>query len=345
MGGPSTAFHPGEQWRDTGGELIRAHGGAVLFGSDRYYWYGADGYRQPNATDFAFRSPNRQINVYSSTDLYNWAKHESPAFVMPCAHAARAPEGCYADRPKVIPAGGLYAMWLKSTPFVAIAVANSPLGPFKLRARWRPEGLSLGDIGTFVDPVSERAFLISSVKPQSVGARRVVRISRMTADRLNLSSGASISSTIPFAREAPALFFDAHLGRYLAWTSRPSGWRANAAEVFSTTDLLRGPWRSEGNPTRSSTSFDSQATFILPVPSSSQQQLRPSRFIYMADRCAASELKLLHKLRHALVHVLISRVRARARVCARVYATAGSTHTSTRRRVAVMYGFLSFWKR
>lgn len=287
--GGSAALHPGEQWRDTTGALIRAHGGAVLFAGDRCYWYGADGYRQPNATDFSRRAPNRQINVYSSTDLYNWVRHDSPAFVMPCASTARAAEGCYADRPKVIPAGsdGLYTMWLKATPFVAVAVASSPLGPFKLRARWRPEGLSVGDIGAFVDPRSRRGFLIYSVKPHPAGVKRVVRISRMSADRLNVSSGAGSTSTIPLAREAPVLFYDAQRRRYLAWTSRSSGWRANAAECFSAVDILHGPWQSEGNPTQSSTSFESQATFILALPQAEGLRSgRQRRFIYMADRCA-----------------------------------------------------------
>ena len=61
--------------------------------------------------------------------------------------------------------------------------------------------------------------------------------------------------------------------------SRASGWRANAAELFSAT-ALHGPWRSEGNPTRDPTSFNSQSTYILPVTRAGGRL----RFVYMADR-------------------------------------------------------------
>ena len=291
-GAPRTAFHPGELWTDTSGRRIRAHGASVIFVAEtqRYYWYGAHGYRQPNGTDFQHTLPNRRINVYSSKDLYNWSPHSSPAFVMPCGSLGRSSEGCYVDRPKVIPAAALngYIMWLKATPFVAVATADSPLGPFRLLSRWRPgDQMAIGDIGTFVDPRSLHAYLIYSVKPSSPSERRVVRVSQMTNDRVNLSDAgrAASSSTIPFAREAPALFFDSAQHRYLAWTSRPSGWRANAAELFSTDDLLHGRWTSEGNPTRSSTSFNSQAACILPLPINSTQRSAGQRFLYVADRC------------------------------------------------------------
>ena len=269
---PATHFHPGAIWRERLGSRIRAHGAGLVAAGGRFYWYGAHGYRQPNSTRFHKNLPCRQINVYSSTDLYNWDSHRTPAFVMPCANR----DGCYVDRPKVLKAadGTGFVMWLKSTPYVAVAISATALGPFQLRARWRPDGQSLGDMSAFVDTLTAEAYLMFSVKPTAPGQRRVLRVSRMTSDRLNLSEG--VVATIPFAREAPAVFVDADRRRYYAWTSRPRGWRANAAEVF-TAPGMGGPWTSLGNPTSSATSFNSQAAFVLPLP-------HPQRFLYVADR-------------------------------------------------------------
>ena len=162
-----------------------------------------------------------------------------------------------------------------------------------------------------------------------------MRVSQMTNDRVNLSDAgrAASSSTIPFAREAPALFFDSAQHRYLAWTSRPSGWRANAAELFSTDDLLHGRWTSEGNPTRSSTSFNSQAAAILPLPINSTQRSAGQRFLYVADRCVVLRPPCTSS---SLPSPLL---------CSSPLQPAGLTLSSTHRRAAVTFGYLSLWRK
>ena len=277
-------IHPGTLWRDTRGHRIRAHGAGILtinatFGSaPLFVWYGADHYRQPNHTkDHNHEPPNRKINAYSSRDLTNWEPHGT-VFEMAC-EALNIAHGCYVDRPKVLATStNRYVMWLKSTPFVAVATSGSPFGPFKLRGRWKPGGLDVGDIGACYDGSTRRSFLAYSVKPSSTpNATRVVHIARL--DEPDLTNISEVVSTIPFAREAPAPFAPTGAGRYFVWTSRPSGWYPNAAELFSAPSM-RGPWKSEGNPTRSPDSFSSQVSFILPLP-----RTRHS-FVYVADRFA-----------------------------------------------------------
>ena len=34
------SFRPGEEWLDTNGKPIQAHGGSVFFENGVYYWYG-----------------------------------------------------------------------------------------------------------------------------------------------------------------------------------------------------------------------------------------------------------------------------------------------------------------
>ena len=119
---------PGSLWLDNSGNRIRAHGAGLLSHDGLYYWYGAHGYRRP---DLFEGPPNRRINVYYSNSLERWNASELPAFEI---------DHGYVDRPKVVHSRekDLFVMWMKATPYVAVATSTSPLGPFTLRGRWRP---------------------------------------------------------------------------------------------------------------------------------------------------------------------------------------------------------------
>ena len=80
--------------------------------------------------------------------------------------------------------------------------------------------------------------------------------------------------------EGPALF--KHGGKYWLITSGCTGWEPNAARL-AVADSIWGPWQSLGTPwagppEKIDRSFDSQATFVLPVADGS------GGFIFMADR-------------------------------------------------------------
>lgn len=276
------AFHPGGLWLDSAGRRIRAHS-AGLFrdaASGVTYWYGADSYLKEDG------KRNRIINVYSSEDLYNW-HYRGVAFTFWCKQASPGHKTCYCDRPKVVRnADGIYVMWMKATPWVAVATADAPVGPFRFAAQWLPNNEPMGDPTAFMDPVSGRGYWVYSVSPTTwpsgVAHRRVVRICLMTPDLLNISS---VASTIYQPLEAPAVFYEPALARYYVWNSHCSGWAPNAAAAFSSTTLHGGGWAEEGNPTHHPTSFASQSTYIL------QLDMREgARFIYIADRFKADML-------------------------------------------------------
>ena len=80
--------------------------------------------------------------------------------------------------------------------------------------------------------------------------------------------------------EAPAVF--KWRGKYYIIMSGCTGWTPNAARS-AMADSMLGEWRSLGNPSRGtpqqeSTTFESQATFVLPAPRN------PGILIYMGDR-------------------------------------------------------------
>src|SRR5205085_306003 len=69
----TTQIYPGELWRDTAGNPIQAHGGAILYRGGVYYWYGEN----RDAATFTNSKGNTGtplvgVNCYASTDLINW---------------------------------------------------------------------------------------------------------------------------------------------------------------------------------------------------------------------------------------------------------------------------------
>ena len=139
------------------------------------------------------------INVYSSLDLLSWR------FRGIALHSQQ-----YADRPKVVysAATGQYVLWVKSTPNVGVAVASTPVGPFREVGHFQPEsGRESGDIATFVDPTSGSGWLVYSRKPFN-GQRRVLRLCRMAEGLTSLVSGGCTTVSGSDSLEAPALMYE-----------------------------------------------------------------------------------------------------------------------------------------
>eukprot|EP01051_Picozoa_sp_SAG22_P012206 SAG22_NODE_1247_length_5014_cov_14.420142_1_plen_434_part_00 len=175
---PYSEFRPGQVWLDTAGNAIRAHSGGLLFepANNTTYWYGSDAYPMGDALS------NTKINVYSSTDLYNW-ENRGVAFEIPADHASCAgptsPSGenmsCYVDRCHVLrnQASGSYVMWCKSKPFVSVSVSKHPAGPFSLVGVFLPDGHEVGDCTVYSDPaVPADAYFVLSIHPSTYGFSR-----------------------------------------------------------------------------------------------------------------------------------------------------------------------------
>ena len=253
----SSEVRPGSLWLDTDGNHLRAFGAGLYVdaATGETFLYGADSHRSLPSCGLS-KCRNNLINVYSSFDLINWDFR---------AVALKPSRGSnYADRPKVLFSShtGLYVMWFKSTPEVGVAIARSPIGPFSVVAELRPfEENHIGDIGAMMHPVSGRGWLAYSclIGPDN---ERVIRICEMDSALTNLTGIASTVAGMG-SLEAPALFYEPATAMHFLWTSHTTGWRHNAAKVFSAASL-GGPWRLVGNPTASPTSHESQARARTP---------------------------------------------------------------------------------
>ena len=262
-------FTPGEIWEDQNGDHVNAHGGGILYHEGTYYWYGE---KRGGKTSLG-------VNVYSSTDLYNW-KFEKLAFSPVDDQASDITWGCIMERPKVVynAATKKFVLWfhleLKGQGYAAaraaVAVSDTPTGPFVYQGSFRPNGNMSRDMGLFVDDDGTAYHIYSSDENYAL------RLVKLTDDYQKPTPEDKL--LFRNHREAPALF--KHGGKYYLFTSGCTGWAPNRAELHVAEHIF-GPWRSLGDPMRgpgSRLTFDAQSTFVLPVVG------KKDAFIFMADR-------------------------------------------------------------
>ncbi|MDE6197564.1 MAG: family 43 glycosylhydrolase, partial [Muribaculaceae bacterium] len=152
----------GEQWLDTAGNPINAHGAGMLYHNGKYYLYGE--YKKGKtilpewATWECYRTDVTGVSCYSSPDLVNWTFE---GVVLP---AEQNPDSDLhpskvLERPKVVynPKTGKFVMWAHvesadySKAAAGVAVADSPTGPFTYLGSFRPNNAMSRDQTVFVD--------------------------------------------------------------------------------------------------------------------------------------------------------------------------------------------------
>ncbi len=129
------------------------------------------------------------------------------------------------------------------------------------------------DMTLFVDD-DGRAYHIYAAE-----ANGTLHISELSEDYLR-PAGRYVRVLPGRFNEAPAMM--KWNGRYFLFTSDCTGWAPNPARLLAADSIL-GPWEELGNPCLGSgvqiaNTFNSQPTFILPVPGATDA------FIFMADR-------------------------------------------------------------
>ena len=318
-----------EQYLDNNGNVIQAHGGQIQKWGDTYYWYGED-----KSNDYAPVGVHLYTSqdLYNWTDkgvvlktmdnmeqfdtdpyfnsLYGDLNDEERKEVFTHIDANTA----VVERPKVIynESTGKYVMWFHADgPLrdgaggdahsywkaeAAVAVADSPEGPFTLLGSYRlhtREGYTgnqgmARDMNLFVDEgvdsnndgVDDAYIIYSSEENQTM------YISRLNADYtyLDVPQGEAVegedftANFVGVSREAPAMF--KYNGKYYLMTSGCTGWNPNPAQ-YAMADSPLGPWTVMGNPCvddGADTTYKTQSTCIVPIDPEN------GKFLYMGDR-------------------------------------------------------------
>jgi beta-galactosidase len=270
-------FKPGAVWIDENGEVINAHGGAILLVNKTWYWFG----------EKRGRHTSEGVNVYSSKDLHHW-KYEGLALSQSQDTASDIAVGCVMERPKVIYNSRTkkYVMWfhleLRGQGYKAaragVAISDKVTGPYVFLKSFRPNNNMSRDMTLFVDDDGKAYHIYSSRENYDL------RIVQLTDDYT--SATAKDKMIFSEHREAPAIF--KYHQKYFLITSGCTGWAPNKASLH-VADSLFGDWKSLGNPLKgpgADSTYGGQSTYILPVKNKSQQS-----FIFMADKWNPKDLR------------------------------------------------------
>lgn len=272
------SIRPGQEWLDTGGAPIQAHGGSILALDGTYYWYGENKERTRPDNDIWHWG----IRCYSSTDLYEWT--DLGLIIPPDEDDPDSPlhPSSMVDRPHIVFSERTrrFVCWIKvmepdGTQSTTVLTAEELTGPYTVvRSLAYDLQMSAGDFDLVVDPDGKAYRYHERVHSELVVAD--------LSDDCTTTTG-YYSTHLPFGcpplvREAPAHFH--RRGRHHVVTSGTTGYHPNPSMVAAARSH-HGPWEVLGDPhpdDMSSTSYNSQISSVFRHPA------KRDLYIAIADR-------------------------------------------------------------
>lgn len=293
-------------WKDSQGQALHAHAGGLFRDGDHFYWVGMG----PLTYDGLYYS-STTITLYSSANLGQWSLNSSAIFrksavAGPQADLINKSAALMIYRPKLAKsrATGRYMLWMgfmqNSPPVgvppvpqsshsagVCVASAERIDGDYVLESCFYPNGLPSDDMSVVIDRGEQ--YLVRDTEHLFQG------ISKIDALGTNLSSlcvqiraqhplPCAGHPDCPTAGEGPAFFRAGAAGKAYLFTSQLTGWQPNPAMLYEgTSDGLceKGQeFHLVGNPSLSSTTHNTQSTFIFPVEHADGS----TTLLYMGDR-------------------------------------------------------------
>ncbi|MBO1510687.1 FIMAH domain-containing protein [Metabacillus bambusae] len=320
------SFKPGEEWRDTNGEIIQAHGGGIMYDekTKTYYWYGEDktkGYL-----------PATGVHAYSSKDLYNWKDEgvvmkaienredmdTDPYFIDLYKNLSAAEKDVIfsdintargvLERPKVIynEKTDKYVLWLHvDGPYegsdsnyakakAGVAISDSPTGPFEYiesnRLNKMPEGYEYKVRNTGMSR-DMNLFVDDDGTAYIIYSSEEnysLYISKLNEDYTAISGD-------EYGKDFIRAIYNGHReapamfkydGKYYLITSGATGWDANPAR-YHVSDSVLGEWTDMGNPVLGDGASTTHGSqSTFVIPVDPEN----GKFIFMGDRWNRNDL-------------------------------------------------------
>ena len=283
------SIRPGQEWLDTDGNPIQAHGGSIIVVDKTYYWYG-ENKDHTTGTNAVW---HWGVNLYSSADLMNW-KYEGN-IIPPDLKDEASPIHPHSlmDRPHILynDATKKFVCWLKImsrtdySQAETVMTADSLKGPWTMvRTGLKPCGMSGGDFD-LVKAYDGKAYYFFERPHKEL----------VCADLTDDYTGVTGYYTThfprkapPYVREAPAYF--ERQGRHYLVTSGTTGYYPNPSEV-AVADTWHGPWTVLGNPHPDDfthTSYHSQISSVFKVPG------KKDLYIALGDRWLPEKMDITY---------------------------------------------------
>ena len=212
---------PGQEWLDTEGKPIQAHGGSLLYEDGLYYWYGENKEKTHGGNGIWHWG----VRCYRSADLVNW--EDCGVIIPPDEADPTSPlhPSSMMDRPHILfnRRTGKYVCWLKimeknGEQTETVLTADRLLGPYTLvRRGLHPLGMSAGDFDLAAAPDGKAYYFFERVHSETI-------IADLTGDYTDVTGYYSTHfphTQPPFVREATA-HFSRHGRHYLITSGCPT---------------------------------------------------------------------------------------------------------------------------
>lgn len=270
---------PGGRWRDTDGNLVNAHAGAVFPDekTGKFWWFGE--YKTQGQTE------GGGVSVYSSDDLATW-DFEGIALAPIQGHPYISPSNII-QRPKVAysSVSDEYHMWWhadnSSYGLLLQGYATSPniSGPYTFVDATAPLGNWSQDFGMFTDYKDGRSYALYSNGDSARG--RDVYLTAYNEDVSNLTD--VVFRFNKFDLEAPCIVQTEK--SYYALMSHKTGYRPNNVVAFRA-DKLSGPWSMPWIVAPLNTrTFSSQSGYTLRIKGT-----KKTTYLYLGDQWDSNSL-------------------------------------------------------
>lgn len=264
---------PGQEWLDTKGQPINAHGSCVVFHDGAYYWLG----------ECRKGSVSQGISCYKSTDLQNWT---NLGLVLPMQGTPAAGDNDIApgrlfERPKVIynKSTRKWVMWIHwengkgyGEARVCVAVADKVDGPYKFVDTFRPNKHDSRDQTLFLDN-DGKAYHICSTDMNSN-----TNIALLKPDYLTPTTS---ETKILLGRKCEAATIFRVGNRYFGLFSGCTGWNPNPGR-YAWADSMLGEWHYDGSNFATdagrNTTYESQSAYVFKAGGDEKQ------LVYVGDR-------------------------------------------------------------
>lgn len=262
----------GVTWFDDSRQPVNAHGACLLQENGIYWLFGE--YKTDSINNF------NGFSCYSSPDLVNW-RFERIALPVQDGNEADGVmlgKGSIGERPKVMRSKttGKYVMLAHTdnayykNPAIGVAVADSINGAYRLLGAIEYQGnpIRKWDMGTFTDD-DGTSYLLIHHGP----------IYRLSDDLL---CAEEMVADVNGMGESPAMFKKD--GIYYLLTSHTTSWERNDNYYF-TAPSISGPWTPRGTfAPEGSLTFNSQTTYVFPLPTNQPDGSKDSLPMFMGDR-------------------------------------------------------------
>ena len=278
-------------WLDTGGQLINAHDGGVIFADGRYHWYGMA--LRPDSVANGGQKTTTGVVMYASSDLYHWTDE---GVILACSTDPKDPlcGPMRFERPKIVYNGRTkkYVLWCHyvarpgdhgTTPGsgeAGVASCDTVNGTYTFHGTTRPiddRGL-VRDSTLYKDDDGTAWFIYDrDVRTPGPDFGRVLHVVKLSDDYL-----APTSTWYKIAnaerRKAPVMI--KRNGQYFLITSGMTGWRFNESNYYRAANIA-GPYTDMGDPcvgAMTETTFNSQGTVAFPVEG------KRDEFLFLCER-------------------------------------------------------------